>query len=371
MKPTGPITVLFDCQVFLLQRHGGISKYFAELIGAFDANPELGIRPILETESALSEHAISQLSSFNLKRVRGVRTALLSLAKLGFHSPRPEAEKPDLVHRTFYLPGFLYRHRGVPSAVTLFDMIPENTPRGFRIWNPHFLKRRFIFNSDLLLSISSSSTKDMRKRYGYGGAATTTYLGVGPEYRPNLPRPASNSNPYFLYVGNRSGYKDCQTALKAFSELTKTWPEVRLCLVGGGRIRKSELRLIRSLGISHQISQVEPSSTDLPNFYSNALALLYTTKYEGFGLPLVEAMASGLPILASDTPINREICEDVGVYFNPGSYEELHLLMDKRLTGDDLFQDKITYGLDRARGFTWIKCAEKTAIAYRSLLKID
>jgi len=368
MKTYKNVTVLFDPQIFLLQRYGGISKYFSEIIRLFKSNPDLGITPVLETRKALSEQAISSLADFQMQRVKGRFSALLILAKyLGIRSS--SNRDIDLLHTTFYLPGFLSRHKGLPHVATLHDMIPESAPRRFRLWNPHFAKKAFLSAASLVLSVSNSSIKPMVQKYGFSPTAATTYLGVGPEFKPNLARPVAQEKPYFLYVGNRGGYKDCVTAIRAFSRLVNYSPSVRLVVTGGGPLRRSERALLRKLGINHLVVQQTASSEELPNYYSNAVALLYPTQIEGFGLPLVEAMASGTAILASDTEVNNEICEEAATYFSVGDSEELAVKMHRLITGTEDFAAKIAIGLKRASEFTWARCAQKTASAYRDLLE--
>jgi glycosyltransferase involved in cell wall biosynthesis len=369
VNPTNPINVLFDPQIFLLQRQGGISRYFAEIIKEFQSNPELGIRPLLETKSVLSEHALTELDSFNLKRVSSVKSALFSLAALILGKSKQNSDTAQLIHHTFYLPWFLGRHKLTPRAVTLFDMIPENTPRELRLWNPHFVKQSYVRRASLVLSISDSSTKDMLREYKLSLDVPTTYLGVSADFKPGLPRPDSKAHSYFLYVGNRGGYKDCLTATEAFSKVAKVNANTRLLLVGGGGLKRSERKLLKRLGLSNRVEQISVSNEALPSYYSNALALLYPTRYEGFGLPLVEAMASGIPILASDIEINHEICEDAATYFSVGDSERLASQMQQVLTDPQVVSDKIKLGLTRAQDFTWAKCAQKTAIAYRALLE--
>jgi alpha-1,3-rhamnosyl/mannosyltransferase len=111
------------------------------------------------------------------------------------------------------------------------------------------------------------------------------------------------------------------------------------------------------------------SDADLPSVYSNAVGLVYPSRYEGFGLPLVEAMASGVPILASRTPINMEICEESATFFPVGEHSQLALEMSNLLLDPLTFEDKIRSGLTRSKNFTWQKCAERTADEYRKLLE--
>jgi glycosyltransferase involved in cell wall biosynthesis len=144
---------------------------------------------------------------------------------------------------------------------------------------------------------------------------------------------------------------------------------VYLVLVGGGPISKGEASLISSLGISHRVVQQAVSDGDLPKVYANALALIYPSQYEGFGLPLVEAMASGTLILASDTPINREICGAAAEYFPVSQSNELGRLMEGLCSNPKSYKDKIEIGFSRSTEFSWYGCAKKTAEVYRELIE--
>lgn len=362
------IRVIYDEQIFLLQEHGGISRYFAELIKAFDADPGLGIEPILAYNGVRSDYLFEQIPSLRVKKVKTKARAFIHLL-LRLASSRNKELEGDIVHLTYYLPGFLRRFKSLPRVVTLYDMIPENTPRGNRLWNPHFSKRAYMSKSDLVLSISDSSTNDMYRAYGFDKTVPTTYLGVGAEFQARLPRLEWMPRKFFLFVGNRASYKDCTLAIQAFSEVAPDHPDITLLLAGGGSLSADEVKLIDQLGMANRILQRSIGNHELPNVYSNAMGLLYPSQYEGFGLPLVEAMASGTPIIASDTPINREIAYEAATYFTVGNksllVEQIRLLTDN----PEGFQSKIKKGLSRAKNFSWHNCAQRTAQEYRNLLQ--
>jgi glycosyltransferase involved in cell wall biosynthesis len=247
-------------------------------------------------------------------------------------------------------------------------MIPELAEeKGGRPWNPHFKKKSYLKNSDAVLSISESTTRDMRSKYGFTFSVPTTYLGVSSEFKPGIPANSSLPHKYFLYVGNRGGYKNAVTALEAFAKVAQTNFEIFLVFCGGGPFSKVELKELSRLGIGGRVLLHKAHSAELPAIYSNAVALLYPTKYEGFGLPLVEAMASGTPILASLTPINYEIAESAASYFSPDISLELVELMQRALTGSSEFMVKVAGGLSRAKTFSWYRCAEITAKIYRDV----
>jgi glycosyltransferase involved in cell wall biosynthesis len=247
-------------------------------------------------------------------------------------------------------------------------MIPEKFPERGRFWNPHFSKKSYLKESDLVLSVSKTTAQDMAETLNITRSVTTTYLGVSPEFQPGLSSPDGLSSPYFLYVGNRKGYKDFQTCIHAFAAVAGNNPNVRLQLIGGGPPTKSEKRTLRDLGIEALVFQKDVSSDQLPNYYSTATALLYSSRYEGFGLPLVEAMASGVPILCTNSSINNEVCGSAGNYFQPGDSHALSKLMSEVLQAPENFENKVEVGLEKSKTFSWRRCAEETAMAYKSLL---
>ncbi len=363
-----PLRVLYDEQIFLLQEYGGISRYFTELIKAFESNPSLGIQPVLASNFVRNQYLLRETKSFHLRQVKSNFASIFHLAVQMLLTRRTK-EQVDLVHQTFYLPGFFSRFKGNPRALTLFDMIPEKVQSQRRLWNPHFSKRYVLPKADVIFSISESSTKDMFSEYGEHGVVTTTYLGVGSDYRPNLSSLEGQPKNYFLFVGNRDGYKDCELAIRSFSGIASKISGAVLLLVGGGSLRRNEKEFIERLGLRDSIFQISYSAQELPNIYSNAKGLIYPSRYEGFGLPLVEAMASGIPILASDTPINIEIAADCATYFTVGDEIALSDLMLQLCHNPSSFRAKIEAGEIRAKNFTWEKCAELTAAGYRRVIE--
>jgi glycosyltransferase involved in cell wall biosynthesis len=362
------IRVLFDHQIFLLQRFGGISRYFTELIKEFIEHPELGVLPVVESKRTLNNHLSEELAFKGFIREQSATRSLLRILRGAVFSRNRKIEA-DLSHLTFYLPGYFSRYRALPKVVTLFDMIPERFPAKGRLWNPHFSKRHFLAKADALVSISETSTRDMSQEFGIERPIQTTYLGVSAYFSPNLPKLESTSNSYLLYVGSRDGYKDAGTAIAAFAKISEFYPDIQLAFVGGGSFTTKEKQLFRTLGVSNQVTQLTVTDVDLPRVYSNAIALVYPTVYEGFGLPLVEAMASGIPILASDTQINREIAEESANFFPTGDSSALAKSIQVVLTNPSSQLSKIQAGLLRSKDFSWLECARQTAEVYRAVMK--
>jgi glycosyltransferase involved in cell wall biosynthesis len=363
-----PIRVLFDQQIFLLQSFGGISRYFTELIRTYLEHPELGITPVVESKKTFNRHLSEELAPQGFSRNHSRLSAVLRTL-FGGLVKRNVPVAADLSHLTFYLPAYFSRNKTLPKIVTLFDMIPERVPEKGRLWNPHFEKRHFLTQADAVVSISETSTKDMKREFGIERQIPTTYLGVSAEFAPNLEVLEGAPKKYLLYVGARFGYKDAGTAISAFAKISESIPNLHLLFIGGGALTPKEKKSFRQLGITPKVKQLTVSDSELPRIYSNAIALIYPSTYEGFGLPLVEAMASGVPILASDTEINREIAQDVANYFPTGNFSALAAGIQAILADPIGQRTKIEAGILRSKDFSWLQCARQTAEVYKAVMQ--
>ena len=362
-----PLIVAYDEQIFLLQEVGGISRYFAELVNQFQINPELGIHPVFVSTKSRNKHLFALTSPNAPTPSRGLGWALGQLLASVFKRGKV-ANGAHVLHLTFYLPGFLSRFSDVPKVVTLFDMIPESFP-GKRLWNPHFRKRKYLENASGIVSISESSTEEMRSKYGLNSPVVTTYLGVSSDFRPGLEKPVWAPQKYLLFVGKRGGYKNWEMAASAFAAIARNFPEVTMQLAGGGPLTKRESKLLKQMGIEGRVCQRSVPDSELPNLYSNAAGLLYPSEREGFGLPLVEAMASGVPIIASDVAINREICGDGAKYFDLFSLDSFASEVKEVIRGGEELKSLRMAAIARAKTYTWYKCAAETAKVYRSVVQ--
>lgn len=359
------VRVGYDEQIFLLQEYGGISRYFVELIKQFRLHPELGIEPVLLSTFSKNRYFLEELNP----EVRQVTNRLESIFLLLLTSLRrniPRAEI-DILHHTFYLPGFLNRFKRLPRVSTIFDMIPEIS-QPVRIWNPHFRKRKYLSGRGAVVSISENSTRDARRIFGLDVPIAITYPGVSMDFAPNLDPLPDFTGRYFLFVGNRGGYKDFTTALFAFAGISAKRKDVALVAVGGGALTRQEVGMIKELKLQDRVIQRSFAPMELPKLFSNSMGLIYTSKLEGFGLPLVEALASGIPVLASSTAINHEIAAESANYFKIGDKEKLKDLLDQLLERPENFASTVRSGIARAREFTWYRCAYQTAEIYKKAL---
>jgi len=369
--------VAIDEQIFLLQRRGGISRQFAELIRCYDNNPALGVRVQLpfthvsnETLGVISDRPVHSHEG------RWRRRALLEWAhRRPVRSSRPDrSNHTDLVHHTFFDPAFLRDFPGVPKVVTIFDMIPERQPQSVPP-GVHLGKDKYIDQADLVITQTEVGRQDLLEFYpNVRGQVVVIPLGVDdvffdrPEAQQNEFTEQAATNPYLLFVGERSGYKDFYTLLLAFQQLSKQFSDLRLLAVGGRRFSHGETVQIERLGLSDRVTQRTLSNTDLPRAYANATAFVMPSRYEGFGLPILEAFAAGAPVVLSDSSCLTEVGANTAHYFPVGDHAALVEVLRKVIAGGDDVDHLVALGRQRARLFTWRDTAAKTADAYRLVL---
>ncbi|MBI4055702.1 MAG: glycosyltransferase family 4 protein [Elusimicrobia bacterium] len=177
--------------------------------------------------------------------------------------------------------------------------------------------------------------------------------------------------PYLLFVGHLRANKNIERMLLAFERLlaAQNLPNLSLLLAGGRTSQDSGIfRLLSKGPLKDRVRWLGyvPDS-ELPSLYSNALALLCPSLHEGFGLPVLEALARGCPVLASEIPVFREICGENAVYVDPYKVSSISEGMAKILGSDELRNNLKRNGLARAKEFTWQKAAEKVLGVLNSL----
>lgn len=180
--------------------------------------------------------------------------------------------------------------------------------------------------------------------------------GVAPEFTPEGSHHYLGY-PYLLYVGNRKPHKNLPRLLKAYSSL-KIGEEVRMMVSGGPD--EATINMMTSLGIEDRVvfAGLIPDKA-LPSYYRGALALVFPSLYEGFGLPSLEAMACGCPVVVSNTSSLPEVCGDAAFYVNPTDVQSIVNGVREVLQNKRLRETLIENGLKRAKLFTWDHVAQK------------
>lgn len=228
--------------------------------------------------------------------------------------------------------------------------------------------------SDLILTVSEYAKKEIISHYPWCDSSKirVVYNGYNKEYfkRENseevfdVLKKYGLTKPYILYVGRLERKKNTPALIEAFAKLKQRRPELKekLVLVGDASFGYNDIRcLIDQYELSSDV--VMPGwikESDLPLIFSGASAYVLPSLYEGFGITVLQALASGLPTAVSDIEVLREVAGEAAIFFDPSSKNDMSSAMEKLLTDNDLRDNLTKKGLERAKEFGWDKCAEKT-----------
>jgi len=356
----------FDAQTFLRQKSGGVSRLFSDLINFFDTNKELDIQTQVGFQTTHNEYAFKMLESHGLRLAdKRIPRHVLYARQLFQRTIRSEGV--DLIHHTYYDKRFLSQSNDVKRVVTIYDMIPELLRGQIHRRVTHLDKRDFVEKADSIICISASTKNDLLQTYeGIQVPITVIPLAVNSRFMPGIPKMVETPSDYLLYVGARENYKDFDVLLKALFVIRNRGNEIPLVAVGRKPTRM-EISTIRKLGLEDLILFPSVSDFQLPSLYSNARALVQSSRYEGFGLTPLEAMASGIAAIAANSSSMPEVGGEVVQYFEPGDAEDLAHQISRVLGDTELRRSLGNLGLERAATFSLKRMATATAEVYREL----
>jgi glycosyltransferase involved in cell wall biosynthesis len=365
------LRVLYDHEAFIRHGRSGITRYLSELIREFRAHPDLGIDPVTPYRWVANGHLAEGLPGYTrIPLPRSVRAQILR--RLNARRVRRAADGADLVHHSVYEEPMLEAWRARRRISTIYDFTFERFPDLLPEWRTGHLaaKALFIERCDVLICISQTTRDDLLRFHpGLDKPLFVVPLGVGDEFFEPVPaRIRGLPDRYLLYVGNRYPHKNVDLLLRAFGDLFHDHPDLHLVLVGA--YLPTETARLEELGIADRTIRLRGvSDQQLPWLYHRAEAFVFPSRYEGFGLPVLEAMAAGCPVAMSDTPALLEVGSDVTLIFEPDDSEETLAQQIERLISDRALAESLRgQGRQRAREFTWSRTAELTVAAYRQAL---
>jgi len=290
----------------------------------------------------------------------------------------------DIVHLPNHHLGRYGNFLRVPYIITVHDLIRYLDLKGYGpfIHYPNF-RDRFYFNLDYkgikkakrIIAVSLATKNDLIHYLGIPDERISiVYHGIDHK----LFRPVSHrihNDPYVLFVGSEHPRKNFAGLLKAFSKLKgePTFKDLKLVKVGraGGQeadYRGQTLEVVKALGLVNKVifTDVVPEA-DLPAYYSGAEVFVLPSLYEGFGVPPLEAMACGCPVVTSNASSLPEVVGEAGIMVNPYDTDSLAQAMRRVLTDDKLRDNMVRKGLEQAKRFSWEKTANETLEVYNKV----
>ena len=334
----------FDDIIYQLQRHGGVSTYWEEITSR-----------------------IVSANDFEINRTIGSKITRYL----------PVYTSTQIFHSSYYR---IPLGKNVKTVVTIYDFLYEygylpTLNASINIWQ----MKLAINRADAIICISENTKKDLlsiypnlinhRHIYAVGLGANLKIdesLNINPPDRLlNIDK--STRNRYILFVGKRVKYKNFHSAIIAFSK--SSLPKLGFSMICvGSNFSDTENQLFEKLGVQSNVIALENiTNKELNYLYQNAFALVYSSLYEGFGLPPLEAMNCGCPVIASNTSSIPEVVGDAGILINPEDTEAIAAALEV-LIDDSIRHKYIGRGLERAMLFTWEKTAQKHIDIYQSLV---
>jgi len=367
-------SIVFDSQIFALQPFGGISRYVCALAeqlvkrDGVDAQiwAPLHLNHYLRALKASANVAVRGMYFPSIPRLAGSLTALNQVLFPLYAS----GQHLDIVHETYFSANPPYKGRAA-RVLTVYDLIHERFPQSF-LPSDSVIKNRkkAIERADHLICISESTRRDLIETYQVPESKVSmTYLGYDTLPLSSLKATSLvGVRPYLLYVGSRHGYKNFDGLLAAYANSQARREGVRIVCFGGGNLTVNEQFLIQKYQFSiDEVVQVGGTDERLAALYAGAAALVYPSKYEGFGIPPLEAMALGCPVICSNTSSIPEVVGSAGAYFDPNAVESIQQALDQVLLSPTRQRELCMLGNAQVSLFSWGLCATQTLAIYRKL----
>ncbi len=265
--------------------------------------------------------------------------------------------------------GYLSLRTDVPQMATIHDInfehhpedMPANVSKYFRQYFPQFAAK-----AQHILTVSNYSKTDLVKTYLVPESKITAiHNGVSGVYQPlaedekiSIQQEITQGRPYILFVGSLHPRKNVQRLLSAFDRLSGEFPSVDLVIVGSAMWKEKFLTIPEK--ISNRLHFTGHLPLDkLAKVMGAADIFAFVPYFEGFGIPVVEAMRCGIPILAANTTSLPEVAENAAIYCDPFSVDDITAQLRELLKNPTLRTQLAQIGLERSQQFSWDKTAEQ------------
>ncbi|GAB4047155.1 glycosyltransferase family 4 protein [Spirosoma litoris] len=364
------MNIFFDHQAFSLQNYGGISRYYCELIKGInkDEHHNAHLSLLWSNNIHLHEYKIPVLPYPFPKRYR-----LLSQSNKIFNIVNAKLANYDVYHAT-YFSDFLKNYTShKPYVTTFYDMTYERLSHQFVELSADTLiigqKKKIAQYASHLIAISESTKRDMVDILNIDPKKITViYLSTPFSQNKILENTYKiNKRPYLLFVGNRTGYKNFIPFLRSIAYILIRYQIVLVC-AGGGSFTSNEHDVIRALSLNGLVEHQLIDDTLLPHLYDGAIAFVFPSLYEGFGIPILEAFSCNCPCIVSNTSSFPEVAGKGALYFDPTDSESMATNVERVILDDELRNNLIQNGQQQLRRFSWQHTVNETLGLYENLI---
>ena len=373
------MNVLYDHQAFTGHVYGGVARYFYELIRSYNQDHTLEVdlsllysnNDYIKGKSFIPHH---RYESFAENRLINQVVSLLNR----YHSIQCIKKGHfDVFHPTYYHKYFLDHLKKKPFVLTFHDATSERYARQYPDVGNHLpeLKKKLLQRADRIIAVSEFSKQEMQQFFGVNpDRIDVIYLGTS---LGNTPLNADNgaetllakeSFPYLLYVGKRSLYKNFDRFFRAIQPVLRRHPDIHLVCAGGGAFSPAEHTAFQTARLDNRVHYRPVTDSSLLQLYQQALAFVFPSLNEGFGIPVLEAFSGGCPALLSNRSSLPEVGGSAAVYFDPENDESMASAVEQVVLNDALRAELSQRGRERLALFSCEKTAAQTLTIYQSLV---
>jgi glycosyltransferase involved in cell wall biosynthesis len=370
---TSPLVIGIDFRP-ALSRATGVGRYFLGLVAGLQEIDRENSYVLLSSSFKERARPLARPPNFHLVD-RRVPVSLLNALWHRLEHPSFDwlsGREIDVAHSPTPLRLPARRARSVVTVHDLFFLDhPEATSREIRRDYPG-LVRSHVRKADALVAISKTTADEVAARLDVPRERIhVVHPGVDEHFRGAAPSRNGSGPPYLLTVATEEPRKSLTTLLEAFAILKRRGFDGSLKIAGGpGLDTPLVVETIQRLGLERGVARLGyVDAAELPSLYRNARALVSSSIWEGFGLPLLEALATNTPLVASDIPVHREVAGEAAIFVPPKDPEALAKGIESVWTDEPLRDRLLTRGLERVRMFSWASSARKMLEVYRNLGK--
>jgi glycosyltransferase involved in cell wall biosynthesis len=277
------------------------------------------------------------------------------------------AARPDVVHETYFSRRPVAPRRAA-CVVTVFDMIHERFPQYFSSRDTTSVRKAAaVRRADQVICISENTRRDLLERLPVNPEIVSVVHLAGSPAPAVRPRRPLVDGPYVLYVGPRGGYKNFEGLLRAIAHSPSLRTGMRVVAFGGGALRATERALVRTLGLDERtVVHISGNDAALDAAYAFAAAFVYPSRYEGFGIPPLEAMARDCPVVCAENSSLPEVVGDAAVLCDADDPASIAAAIEQVVDSPARADELRARGRLRSAQFTWDRCARASYEVYRA-----
>lgn len=363
------LKVLYDHQIFQLQKFGGISRYFYEILKTSldDENISCSLSLLHSYNDYIRNRDVSKHWScgenFSFRGKERLRNII------NINHTKKMIRDCDIFHPTFYDDYYFDLLDGKKKVVvTVYDMINEKFPQCFK-GNDRVpaIKKKIIESADKVLAISESTKADILEYCNISEKKIdVTYLAtsLGAEADIELSDLPQN---YILFVGKRGAYKNFENFYSAIKTFLSRDGLCLICAGGGSFSEEEKLRFKKDKTVENIYYYEVSDNKVLKALYKGARLFVFPSLYEGFGIPVLEAMSVGCPVALSSASSFPEVAGGAGIYFCPDSIEDIEEKIRNYLFSSRDVRVDQNKCLEQSQKFSWQKAFMDTKKSYLSL----